>query len=125
MVTEYATSTDGLEWTWQGTALGGRPGYWDSRGARVTAVWQDGEAVIAFYDGRASAAENYEERTGVATGTGPTSLAAVGAGPAAESPYAGHGLRYLDVLALPGGGRRLYYEMTRPDGAHELRTELR
>jgi len=106
-------------------ALSGRPGYWDSRGTRISAVWQDGDMITAFYDGRASAAENYEERTGVATGTGPTSLVALGAGPAAESPYAGRGLRYLDVLALPGGGRRLYYEMTRPDGAHELRTELR
>jgi hypothetical protein len=38
MTTEYATSTDGLDWTWQGTALCGRPGEWDSRGTRVTAV---------------------------------------------------------------------------------------
>jgi hypothetical protein len=125
MVTEYATSTDGYGWTWHGTALSGRPGYWDSRGTRISAVWQDGEEIVAFYDGRASAAENYEERTGVATGTGPTALVAVGADPAAESPYAGRGLRYLDILVLPDGGRRLYYEMTRPDGAHELRTELR
>jgi hypothetical protein len=125
MVTEYATSSDGLDWTWHGTALSGRPGYWDARGTRVSAVWQDGESLIAFYDGRASVAENYEERTGVAAGTGPTALAALGAGPAAESPHAGKGLRYLDFVELPGGGRRLYYEMTRPDGAHELRTELR
>ena len=61
----------------------------------------------------------------IATGTGATSLVALGADPAAESPYAGRGLRYLDVLDLPDGRRRLYYEMTRPDGAHELRTELR
>ena len=125
MVTEYATSADGLDWTWHGTALSGRPGYWDSRGARISAVWQDQDGIVAFYDGRASAAENYEERTGVAMGAGPTSLVAVGTGPAAESPYAGRGLRYLDILVLPDGGRRLYYEMTRPDGAHELRTELR
>ena len=125
MVTEYATSTDGYDWTWHGTALSGRPGYWDSRGTRISAVWQDQDGIVAFYDGRASAAENYEERTGVATGTGPTALMAVGADPAAESPYAGRGLRYLDILVLPDGGRRLYYEMTRPDGAHELRTELR
>ena len=28
MTTEYATSMDGLGWTWQGTALCGRPGEW-------------------------------------------------------------------------------------------------
>src|SRR6185437_315614 len=125
MVTEYATSSDGLDWTWHGTALSGRPGHWDARGTRISAVWQQGDSVVAFYDGRASVAENYEERTGIATGSGPASLMALGTDPAAESPYAGKGLRYLDFVELPGGGRRLYYEMTRPDGAHELRTELR
>ena len=38
MTTEYAMSPDGLDWTWQGTAISGRPGEWDSRGTRVTAV---------------------------------------------------------------------------------------
>lgn len=125
MVTDYATSADGLEWTWHGTALSGRPGFWDSRGTRISAVWQDARRVIAYYDGRATAAENYEERTGIAVGTEPESLVALGAHPAAESPHAGRGLRYLDILELPGGRHRIYYEMTRPDGAHELRTELR
>ncbi|MFC7642489.1 hypothetical protein ACFQX6_17185 [Streptosporangium lutulentum] len=32
MVSDYATSADGLEWIWQGTALSGRPGLWDARG---------------------------------------------------------------------------------------------
>ena len=81
--------------------------------------------IAAFYDGRASAAENYEERTGIAVGTEPTVLTASSAGPAAQSGHAGGGLRYLDVLPLPDGRHRLYYELTRADGAHELRTELR
>ena len=38
MTTEYATSPDGLAWTWHGTALSGTPGRWDARGTRVTAV---------------------------------------------------------------------------------------
>jgi len=125
MITAYATSTDGLDWSWQGTALAGRPGSWDSRGTRVTAVSQSGDTITAFYDGRASAAENYEERTGIASGTEPAALAAVGTGPAAQSRYGGGGLRYLEVLPLPDGQHRIYYELTRADGAHELRTELR
>ena len=80
---------------------------------------------MAYYDGRATAEENYEERTGVAVGAEPTALTPLGHVPLAQSPYSSGGLRYLDVLALPGGRRRLYYEMTRQDGAHELRTELR
>ena len=125
MVTDYATSSDGLEWTWHGTALSGRPGHWDSRGTRITAVWQEAGRIVAYYDGRATAAENYEERTGIAVGAEPESLVALGAHPAAESPHAGRGLRYLDILELPGGRHRIYYEMARADGAHELRTELR
>src|SRR2546430_974416 len=127
--TEYATSADGLDWIWHGTALSGRSGRWDARGTRVSAVcYADdaaGATIAAFYDGRASAAENFEERTGIATGTEPAALAATGTAAAAESPYAGRGLRYLDVLPLGDGRHRLYYEVTRPDGAHELRTELR
>ncbi len=133
MTTEYATSADGLDWAWQGTALCGRPGEWDSRGTRVTAVRfavrpAAGQAVTAYYDGRASAGENYEERTGVAVGGDPAALLATsrpGAGPAVCSPYHGGGLRYLDLADLPDGRTRLYYEMTQRDGSHALVTELR
>jgi hypothetical protein len=131
MTTEYATSPDGLDWTWQGTALCGRPGEWDSRGARVTAVRfgaDDGHPVTAYYDGRASAAENYEERTGVAFGTDPAALIAAswpGAGPAASSPDGSGGLRYLDLIDLPDGRTRLYYELARADRSHALVTEVR
>ncbi|HTP16040.1 MAG TPA: hypothetical protein VMK13_09410 [Streptosporangiaceae bacterium] len=125
MVTDYATSPDGIDWTWHGTALSGRPGFWDARGARVTSVYFLSGRILATYDGRATAAQNYEELTGLATGTEPTALVPHGAAPLAVSPLRGGGLRYLDLLPLPDGRHRLYYEMTRADGAHELRTELR
>ena len=34
-------------------------------------------------------------------------------------------VRYLDVLALPGGGHRLFYEAPNADESHELRTAAR
>ena len=125
MVTDHATSEDGWNWTWDGTALAGRPGHWDARGTRITAVRFAPGQIVAYYDGRATAEQNYEERTGVAAGTEPTALTQLRTTPLAQSPYGAGGLRYLDVLELGDGRRRLYYEMSRPDGAHELRTELR
>jgi hypothetical protein len=124
MTTEYATSEDGLAWTWHGTALSGTPGRWDARGTRVTSVSFGHGTVTAYYDGRATAAENFEERTGVATGTDPAALTAVGDGPLAASPYLGGGLRYVDLVPLPDGRSRLYYELTEEDGSHALITEL-
>jgi hypothetical protein len=114
MTTAHATSADGLDWEWHGTALAGRPGTWDARGARVTSVLPDGRAT---YDGRASAEENWFERTGFARLAGRTGrLEHVGREPVAD-------VRYLDVLAVPGG-HRIYYEARLPDESHELRTEL-
>jgi hypothetical protein len=115
MSTGYATSEDGIAWRWHGTVLTGRSGGWDARGARVTCVLPDGRAC---YDGRATAEENWFERTGLAVPTGEGGrLRAIDGEPVAD-------VRYLEILALPGGGHRLFYEARRPDGAHELRTEL-
>lgn len=115
MTTAYATSEDGIGWTWHGTVLTGRPATWDARGARVTTVLPDGRAA---YDGRATKEENWFERTGLARVVGERGeLEPVGSDAVAD-------VRYLDVLPLPGGGYRIYYEARLPDESHELRTEL-
>jgi hypothetical protein len=125
MTTDYATSLDGIEWTWHGHALSPRPGEWDSRGVRVSAVRFGAGEIVAYYDGRASVAENYEERTGVAVGASPDALTAVGGVPVGAASDGRGGLRYVDIVDLGNGRERWYYELTRPDGLHELRTELR
>ena len=78
---------------------------------------------LAYYDGRASRSENAEERTGIATGTSPGSLVADPGDPIGASAGGKGSLRYLSALALPDGASRLYYETSRLDGAHDLRTE--
>jgi hypothetical protein len=81
----------------------------------VGAVLPDGRAT---YDGRAAKQENFSERTGLARLTEqPGQLI-----PSDDAPVAA--VRYLDVLALPDGGYRRYYETPLPDESHELRTEL-
>ncbi len=114
MYTGYATSPDGLAWEWRGVALTGRAGAWDARGARVTAVLPDGRAA---YDGRATKEENFSERTGLAGPAGPDGRLEADSGASAAD------VRYLDVVPLPDGGHRLFYEAPLPDGSHELRTE--
>lgn len=113
MTTAYATSADGVAWDWHGTVLAPRPGRWDGRGARLTAILPDGRAA---YDGRATKDENWFERTGLAAPAGER-LEQKNEAPVSVA-------RYLDVLPLPDGGHRIYYEWPAPGQSHELRTEL-
>jgi len=113
MSSAYATSDDGWTWDWHGTVLSGRPGTWDARGARLTCVLPDGRAA---YDGRASAEENWFERTGLAMPAADGRFAQVEDSPVVD-------VRYLDVLPLEEGGHRIWYEARLADERHELRTE--
>jgi hypothetical protein len=121
MWTDFATSDDGIEWTGHGPALQPQPGRWDQRGTRVTAVIERGGTMVAFYDGRANAGENWEERTGIAAGR-PGHLRVVGDAPVAQASGAYPALRYTSVVD-DGDRTAVYYEVGCDDGSHELRRE--
>jgi hypothetical protein len=116
MTSVYLTSSDGLTWTEQATALAPTVGSWDARGARITSVARSGTQWLTFYDGRETAEQNWFERTGLATGSSPESFTA-SAGPTPE----GRTIRYVSMAESPSS-TRLYWEASRSDGANDLRT---
>jgi hypothetical protein len=123
MTTRHLTSDDGLAWTDRGEVLAGRPGEWDARGARVTAVIGH-HPLTVLYDGRPDAGSNWFETTGVAVWDGSRLVPEAGVGPIA-SPYSDGAFRYASAVPLGDGRTRYYVEAARDDGAHDLVTFVR
>lgn len=122
METDYATSDDGLSWRVHGPVLTGSAGRWDQRGARVTAVLR-ADPLTVLYDGRPDAASNWHEQTGLAVASNGR-LSAVGESAVVRSPHSDGALRYAAAVPLPDGRTRFYFELARPDGAHDLVTSV-
>lgn len=118
--TGLATSPDGLEWTWEGPVLVPPRSGWDGFETRISTVLPRGDRWLALYDGIPSLAENYEERTGIATSSDlRTWTRETAAGPALRSAHGSGSLRYACIV--PFAGRMLaYFEAARADGAHDL-----
>ncbi len=122
MSTSFATSDDGLSWELHGTVLAPGPAGWDRRGRRISSVLSTPSGLAAYYDGRGSFEENWEERTGIAVAEAGGRFQALDGGPLGVSAEGSGSLRYVDAV-VDGDGLRLFYESARSDGAHDLLTE--
>ena len=125
-----AISGDGRRFQWLGdvSPLSNRaanaPGWDDYRRRLSSLVPLETGGYLAFYDGGAALSDYSEEQTGLAmTFDLKTYHSLSPDGPALCSPEGSGSLRYVDVLPV---GRELfyYYEIARPDGAHELRVSV-
>ena len=118
--TGTAVSLDGAHFSWRGAALEVGGG-WDRYQARLTCVLPLGPGYLGFYDGSASAKENYEERCGVAVSPDLRQWERLSPDrPWISGPHASGSARYFDAVAVDDEWW-IYYELTRPDGAHDLR----
>ncbi len=119
--TGLAISRDLDNWEWQGVVLKPDATGWDKYCRRINSVARVGDRWLAFYDGSASEAENYEERCALAVSTNLRYWRSVSpAGPFVTSPFASGSARYFDAK-FANGQWHLFYEFARPDGAHDMR----
>ncbi len=123
--TAIATSTDGVHFEWRGKCLdAGTKGSWDQYQVRIGSILRRDSLWIGYYDGSASADENYEERVGIAQSFDLRSWERVTASkPALTVPHATGSVRYVDVLTI-GRDLHFYFEVVKPDGSHELRRSI-
>ena len=119
--TALAISGDGRNYAWVGDILSPREGAWDAYAARLGCLLPTDHGWIGYYDGSASVAGNYEERTGVVQSWDLRHFYRLSQeGPLLVSPQGSGSLRYIDSVLL-GDEIWFYYEYARPDGSHELR----
>ncbi|KAF0170832.1 MAG: Uncharacterized protein FD161_4486 [Limisphaerales bacterium] len=119
--TGLATSRDLDNWEWQGVVLKPEATGWDKYCRRINSVARVGDRWLAFYDGSASEAENYEERCALAVSTNLRDWRSVSPnGPFVTSPFASGSARYFDAK-FANGQWHLFYEFARKDGAHDMR----
>jgi len=119
--TGLATSNDLASWHWQGVVFKPDAQGWDCYCRRINSVVPLGERFLGFYDGSAGEHENYEERTGLAVSSDLRHWQSLT--PNAPRLTSSHGtgsLRYLDA-DVNSDEACLFYEIVRPDRAHELR----
>ena len=119
--TALAISADGVRWDWQGDVIVPGEG-WDRYLARSSALVYIPPFFTAIYDGRPNSGANYTDSPSLAVSSDLRTFHKVDWGRGRiRSPHGRGTLRYVECLRV-GRALHYFYEMARPDFAHELRT---
>lgn len=116
--TGLAVSVGGEPHSWVGEVLGASAMGWDSLVSRISGIIPWHGVYLAFFDGAASVAENYEERVGLAvSGDLRTFYKLPSSTPRMQSQFGS--LRYVSPVITPEG-LYVYYEAAKENGSHAL-----
>ncbi|MDY7009694.1 MAG: hypothetical protein SVV80_02945 [Planctomycetota bacterium] len=122
--TGLAASSDLEQWQWRGVVFEPSSSGWDCYCRRIDSVVAFGGRFFGFYDGLAGYRDNYEEKTGLAVSSNMKDWRCLTPdGPVLTSPHGSGALRYVDAQII-GEQAYLYYELARPDEAHDLRAVI-
>lgn len=119
--TGLAVSGDGRDWEWQGDIFAPRDHGWDGYCSRISSLARMEHQWLAFYDGSADVAQNYEEQCGLALSADLRTFIRLSVdGPVVQAAGGTRSVRYVDVVPV-GDELYVYFECARADGAHDLR----
>ena len=119
--TGLAVSADGVRYQWLGEVIPCGTS-WDAYLARISSLIYTPPFFTAIYDGRPNSGANYSDTPGLAITSDLRTFHKVDLGHGLmRSPFGFGTLRYLEALQV-GDAWHYFYEMERPDQAHELRT---
>lgn len=131
--TKYAKSATGVavrlkgssEWKWQGYVLSPPDAAaWDKNTRRLNSIIKLKDVYLGFYDGKDSHEGNYEELTGLAISENLSEWEVLTtSAPLIISDSPTGSLRYVDFRVV-AEKPELFYEVTRHDGSHEMRTHV-
>ena len=118
--TGLATSADGVHWRWEGKILAVSTAGWDRFTARLTTAVRSDDVWLGIYDGSADVSENYEERCGLARSDDLRRWTRLNDGPVVGAAGGPGTVRYVESV-VHRDRTLFFFELTRDDGAHELR----
>lgn len=124
--TGFATSVDGIHFTFVGDCLSPSSDKWDkfcARLATVTSIQPQGVSLpykIAFYDGSDSVEKNYEEQASMCL-VHDHHIQKVQQGPWITNS---NSVRYMSAIHVNSNEWWFFYEFTKSDGSHDLRKSV-